>query len=314
VRYWLQLIKTLIFEYFQIMQRTRRTPGAPRTSLAVLLLGVCALSTPAAAGAADPAPAPPNLGPLDDVDNLNLALFRESDCAGLVAHRASIEQRARDEDQELVNARDSLNKDSKKEKYVQIRQETAAMFQRSLDLLEFVRGEKRCTGVAQPGRSAEAPGAPRVSPEQPAAALSLRPGVASTGVTTATPGQPAEDWYCFFRIENLDEQTGYMTQPYGLASGKLSEPQLTQDLLRFVRHMQVTQPGRWNDDLAAIDCSGARGEAFWQCSKPSIRSFFGDTQIVMAACVPGAKQAQAYQQRLRAGQPLQMHQALDYRP
>lgn len=163
-------------------------------------------------------------------------------------------------------------------------------------------------------RSTEAPGAPRVPPEQPLAALPLAPGVASPGVPPPKPGQPAEGWFCYFAITNLDEYTGYLTRPDGLASGRPSEPQLRQDLLSFVRHMQATQPGRWNDDLAAIDCSGSAGEAYWQCAKPSRRSFFGDTQIVIASCLPGLNQAQAAQQGLRAGAPLQMYQALDYRP
>ncbi|MEY3253663.1 MAG: hypothetical protein RL227_2636 [Pseudomonadota bacterium] len=130
---------------------TARLPGGQAEAVPVPVAASALAPTPT--GAAVPAPVPPSFGPLDDVDTLNVALFRESDCAGLVTHRASIQQRARDLDQELVNARDSLNKGSKKEKYVQIRQETAARFQRSLDLLEFVRSEKRCAGVAQPARA-----------------------------------------------------------------------------------------------------------------------------------------------------------------
>jgi hypothetical protein len=150
--------------------------------------------------------------------------------------------------------------------------------------------------------------------EQPLAALSLSPGIASPGVTTPKPGQPAEGWFCYFEISNLDKYTGYMTQPYAVASGKPSELQLSQDLMRFVRHMQAIQPGRWNDDLAATDCSGSAGDAYWQCSKGSNRHFFGDTQLVIASCLPGLNQAQAAQQRQRAGEPQQRYQALDYRP
>lgn len=113
------------------------------------------VATPAvASGSPKIAAVPPTtasmrgIGALTETDVSNLAYFRASDCKGLVDARQRQAQQAREVDVQLAANAAEMRKQSKRDRYLEIQRETAAMFERNLVLLEMVSREKNCDGTA----------------------------------------------------------------------------------------------------------------------------------------------------------------------
>ena len=239
------------------------------------------VATPAAAsGSPKIAAVPPTtasmqgIGALTETDVSNLAYFRASDCKGLVDARQRQAQQAREVDVQLAANAAEMRKQSKRDRYLEIQRETAAMFERNLVLLEMVRREKNCEGTAS----------------SVAANAQIAPVIQVMQVPSAVPAAallPRES-HCFAMIHDLDKRKAVLTELWKGAPALRPPHELQATLSRFIETMRQRQPSLWNNDFPVADCNTQDG--YSSCTSMSIRTMFLSSQGASMVCLRSAEE------------------------